>query len=137
VRKGLATLVAILVLAGQAEASPQQDILGWMNQARSGPNLVVGGRIDELAQTHSERMAAKERIFHTADLVAKLIEAGVSFWICGENVGSSTVGLRAMFLAFMRSPPHRANILNPAFRRVGIGIARARGALWVTLIFVG
>ena len=136
-RKGLATLVAFLVLSGPAEATPQEDFLRWMNQARTGPNLVVGWRIDQLAQEHSERMAAQRRIFHTADLVATLIAAGVSFYLCGENVGSSTVGLRAMFLAFMRSPPHRANILNPAFRRVGIGIAHTPGAVWVTLIFVG
>jgi uncharacterized protein YkwD len=35
----------------------------------------------------------------------------------------------------MRSPAHRANILNPAYRQVGVGIVRANGRLWITQVF--
>jgi hypothetical protein len=38
---------------------------------------------------------------------------------------------------FMRSDPHRDNILRRGYRRVGIGVHAYDGFLWVTLIFVG
>jgi uncharacterized protein YkwD len=37
----------------------------------------------------------------------------------------------------MRSAPHRANILNARYRRIGIGVVKARGLVWVTAIFYG
>jgi uncharacterized protein YkwD len=37
----------------------------------------------------------------------------------------------------MHSAGHRGNILKRAFRRVGIGVVRARGSTWVTVIFYG
>ena len=37
----------------------------------------------------------------------------------------------------MGSGGHRANILNPRFRRIGIGVVKARGSVWVTTIFYG
>ena len=35
----------------------------------------------------------------------------------------------------MGSAPHRANILNPRMRQVGVGVRGAGGQLWVTEIF--
>ena len=46
-------------------------------------------------------------------------------WIVGENIGWGSGRLdtpRAMMIAWMRSPGHRANILNRRFRDVGVGI---------------
>ena len=52
-------------------------------------------------------------------------------WLVGENIGwgigpLSTPG--AMVHQWLRSPPHRANILRSAFRDVGIGIVRGSPA---------
>ena len=47
-------------------------------------------------------------------------------WVVGENLGWGTGELAtpaAMMSAWMNSPGHRANILNPEFREIGIGIA--------------
>jgi uncharacterized protein YkwD len=46
----------------------------------------------------------------------------------GENIGGGH-GRRfgspmAVFKGWMHSPPHRANILDPAFRDVGVGVSR-------------
>jgi hypothetical protein len=35
----------------------------------------------------------------------------------------------------MHSAPHRANILDPRMRQVGVGIVKRDGALWVTEVF--
>jgi uncharacterized protein YkwD len=37
----------------------------------------------------------------------------------------------------MHSPAHRSNILNARYRRIGIGVVKARGVVWVTTIFYG
>ncbi len=38
--------------------------------------------------------------------------------------------------AFMESPGHRANILEPRFTKIGLGVYRnAAGAFWVTEMF--
>jgi uncharacterized protein YkwD len=52
----------------------------------------------------------------------------------GENIAYNA-SVRRVHRAFMRSPGHRANILNPHIRRVGVGIVERAGQLWVTEIF--
>ena len=79
-------------------------------------------------------MAIAGRIFHTDSLGAKL--TSVSWRQAGENVGAGG-SMRALYDAFMQSKPHRENILERGFRRVGIGVYAHDGFLWVTLIFVG
>ncbi len=52
-----------------------------------------------------------------------LQQAGVSYRSAAENVTGSLT-LSGAHKALMDSPAHRANILNPAFNQVGIGINR-------------
>jgi uncharacterized protein YkwD len=54
--------------------------------------------------------------------------ARVSAYFVGENIGGG-VGSQlgsplAVFQAWMHSPPHRANILDPEFHDLGVGVAR-------------
>jgi uncharacterized protein YkwD len=51
-----------------------------------------------------------------------------------ENVGVGA-NFREIQVQFMASDAHRANILDAAFRRVGIGVVRQGGRAWVTQIF--
>jgi uncharacterized protein YkwD len=39
--------------------------------------------------------------------------------------------------AFMASPLHRQNILRSTFQNAAIGVVRAHGRIWVTVIFYG
>ncbi len=54
----------------------------------------------------------------------------------GENVGAGT-SIGAVHRKMMRSSSHRNNILKQGFDRVGVGIVRAKGLVWVTEIFAG
>ena len=38
--------------------------------------------------------------------------------------------------AIMASPSHRAAILEPRYRKVGVGVYQARGELWATEMFL-
>lgn len=77
-------------------------------------------------------MASLRRFFDSACLDCILRSHGWS-WI-GENVGYAPT-VRRMNRWFLHSPPHRANILSRHFTRVGIGIVRSGGSVWVTEIF--
>ena len=64
-----------------------------------------------------------------ADLVKRISQTAYlpcnCYWGVGENVGygEETLGTpRAMVEAWMNSPEHRANILNPRYEHIGIGV---------------
>ena len=86
------------------------------------------------ARRHSRRMAERERIFHTANLRQKLRRYNWTTY--GENIAQAGT-LRRVKDFWMRSPPHRANLLNGEYRRAGVGVVRDGGWFWVTVIFYG
>ncbi|MFA5246207.1 MAG: CAP domain-containing protein, partial [Pedobacter sp.] len=47
---------------------------------------------------------------------------GVSYRYAGENIAGNSTASRAM-TAWMQSEGHRANILNPNFTHIGLGVA--------------
>jgi uncharacterized protein YkwD len=54
--------------------------------------------------------------------------------VANVGVEESVDGLQE---AFMASRVHRANILRSTFDHTAIAMVRARGSLWVTVIFYG
>ena len=133
----LSIVLAVVAPSAQARWTPRADILTWMNQARDRHGAVELNRVRklrEMADLHSRQMAYEGRIFHTEQLSARL--RIVSWSVAGENVGVGPK-LWALYEAFMKSDAHRHNILEHRFQRVGIGVYRADGFLWITLIFVG
>jgi len=78
-----------------------------------------------VARAHSQDMFAKGYFAHDnlegKDPFDRMRAAGIRFQSAGENLAlAQTVEIAHVNL--MNSPGHRANILNPAFGRVGIGI---------------
>lgn len=97
--------------------------------------LSLNVSLSKYAKRHSRNMADKGYLFHTADLAEKL--KGLHWSIGGENVGVGS-SLSSLEDAFMRSKPHRANILRRTFDHSAIGICRDDDAnVWVTVIFYG
>ena len=93
--------------------------------------------MSNLARQHSIAMANKGYIFHTANPSSFYLK-GVRWSTWGENVGVTTGTIGGIEQAFMKSPAHRANILNRNFDRVAVGTYRdADGYLWVTVFFYG
>ncbi len=96
--------------------------------------LSADADLRRMAWRHSVAMSKERTLFHTYDLATKLQSWHPRYW--GENIGVSS-SLWGMFKGFRKSAPHRANLLNPRFKIIGIGVALARGAYWVTMDFVG
>lgn len=104
------------------------------------PPLRVHQGLTQVAREHSRRMADANQLSHQfagEDRVsARIASTNLRFHTSGENVGLNS-SLEGVEPEFMDSPPHRANILNPKYDRVGIGVVEKDGVLWVTQDFAG
>ena len=92
--------------------------------------LAVDPQLRDIARAWSAQMAAAGGISHNPALADQ-----VSNWQkIGENVG---VGgdVTTIENAFEASPHHYANLVDPAFTYIGIGVVDANGSIWVTQDF--
>ena len=145
-RSAITTLGAILLggalllapVSGQARPSSQSiQLMNLHNHERTTrgiPALRYSSSLSVAAYRHSQLMQSRGRIFHSSD--AQLLNLLGTLHEIGENVGvgPTIVGLHQ---AFMLSPLHRANILDRAYRYVGVGVVLSRGSYWVTVLFKG
>ena len=99
--------------------------------AEKAPNMTDLARY---ATRHSRRMAALGYLFHSRDGQLHGALEGTGWSVAGENVGVGP-SLEELQAAFMRSAPHRANVLRPEYQRVGIGVVESGDVLWITLVF--
>jgi uncharacterized protein YkwD len=82
------------------------------------------------AQAWAETMAAESHLRHSNLLDG--MPGG--FLQLGENVGRGP-GTAEIHTAFLDSPAHRANLLDPTYQWIGTGAARGRdGALYVAVV---
>lgn len=87
--------------------------------------MTVNMDLVRIARLKSTDMIQKNYFDHTSPTYGSpfdmMNKAGIAYRTAGENLaGASTVTIAHTNL--MNSPGHRANILNPAFTEIGIGI---------------
>jgi uncharacterized protein YkwD len=148
----LAAAIAVsLTVAGNAQTAaltrPETAILRVMNEVRAANGLRplrLDVRLERAARGHSRTMLRTQSFFH-GDYITRIRRAGVRAPCIGENLAWGTGALsqaRAIVNGWLASPPHRANLLRPGFRTVGVGAVRGTfegyaGALLVTTDFAG
>ena len=78
----------------------------------------------------AERRSAQHGFEGEPGLSARVKQAGAHFSWLSENV---TQGPSPEFIhtQFMKSPPHRANILDRDMDSIGVGVVEQRGQLFV------
>lgn len=93
--------------------------------------LVTANDLQALAQQRANEMARSGALAHTTNLGSK-----VSGWQrLGENVGRGP-NLTDIETAFMNSPSHRENILDPDFTQLGVGVTfDGKDYFYVAVIF--
>ena len=144
-----ATVFALLGASTTAEArglsTPETSLLQTMNAVRTshglGP-LRVDSRLIRAARGHTADMLHRQYFAH-GSITSRAHAAGARGPVYGEDLAWVT-GLTAKWVVdhWLASPPHRAVLLRPGFRRVGIGIgfgtfAGHSGAGVVTADFAG
>lgn len=138
----------------------EQRVFQYVNQARDeniprwlgrGP-LQWHPQLALVARQHANDMLERRYVAHATPegvTVANRIDRhGISYLACGENIGvvygpasHGDRGIQEVHSAFMNQPRrltnHRANILNPVWTHIGIGVAYApEGQLIVTQNFI-
>jgi len=123
--------------AGQASASAgdEASFVASLNAVRAGvglPALTTNTQLANLSRGHAQVMADAGEIFHADPISAGFTGAWSKI---GENVG---VGANVPVLvdAFVASPGHYANIIDPAFTQIGVGVVWKDGALYTTHRFL-
>ncbi len=128
-------LLPVLAYAQQVPTREQQQILDQTNQARQEQGIAAlrwDPALASAAQAHAQRMADQRALSHQlpgeAGLAARVGQAGGHFRAVAENVAmaGSVDGLQK---EWMKSAPHRANILDPGMDHVGVGLVE-RGGYW-------
>jgi uncharacterized protein YkwD len=138
----LVVVVAVLVAGASSSVHasvvpPRVKMLRLLNQSRQAhgrPVLRLNAPVSYRAWLHSRNMVRQNTLFHTRRLYDAVRAYRPSAW--GENVGVAGLVTRVRTL-WMQSAGHRVILLNPRYRRVGVGIVKARGGVWVTAIFYG
>jgi uncharacterized protein YkwD len=125
-----------------ARPALEAQMLALVNQARSEHGLrelSADPEAAEVARAHSRDMLARGYFSHVSPQgltpFDRLQRAGVRYRAAGENLALAP-RVTVAHDGLMNSPGHRANLLNPRFGRVGIGIVDGgRHGLMVTQKF--
>jgi uncharacterized protein YkwD len=98
--------------------------------------LKAGRCPDHFAETWTRHMARTGDFDHQS--LAPFFRRCHGIHIAGENIAAGYETPRQLVSGWMHSEGHRANILNPAFHRIGVSGWRSRGGTtYATQDFVG
>jgi uncharacterized protein YkwD len=135
-------------VARAPEASVSEAVRCLVNAQRAAHQLSAlraAPSLRRAADRHSRDMVVRRFFAHVSPggstLTDRARHAGYSGFTLGEAIGWGTDQLgtpAAIVNAWMHSPPHRAIILHPRFREIGVGVTRgtpqdrsAPGAVYV------
>jgi uncharacterized protein YkwD len=116
----------------------ERQIFDWTNQEREKANVPAlkwNGRLAIAARIHSDEMAKQGQLSHQLPneptFTQRISDRGARFSAAAENVGFAD-DAETLQSGWMHSPGHRANILNPIYDEIGIGIVRKGDRFYAT-----
>lgn len=140
-----------LIYPGQVLTIPQTDskvsayeaeVVRLVNEIRQENGLqplTANWELSRVARYKSQDMKDKGYFSHTSPTYGtpfQMIRAfGLSFRTAGENIAKGYATPQAVVNGWMNSSGHRANILNSAYKQIGVGYV-AQGSYW-TQMFIG
>ncbi|MBZ0293154.1 MAG: CAP domain-containing protein [Anaerolineae bacterium] len=109
--------------------STAEEMLNLVNgrRCRAGlAPLVLNNSLTTAAQTHSDRMAslnffAHDDPYNSSTFITRAQAAGYSGSYMGENIAAGQNSVDDAFRAWWQSSGHKANIMNPSYREMGLG----------------
>lgn len=124
------------------DPTAEQQLLDLANQARAqagAPTLKLDAGLCQAARAHAEAMFAARQLSHQFDGEPSLSQrlgnaTRTTLDQEGENVAldfNAENGHKHLML----SPPHRANLLNPAYNVIGLGVVRSGDRVYIVQDF--
>jgi uncharacterized protein YkwD len=149
--KLLVAFVAALLLLGAASTASargltasEASVLKAINGARTSHGLGtvrVDSRLTVTARAHSVDML-RHQYFSHGSFAGRVRASGAAGPMFGEDLAWGPASAPWVVSQWLASPAHRAVLLRPGFRRVGVGAVRGTfsgmsGAMVVTADFAG
>jgi hypothetical protein len=118
---GFATLAAAPANADTIDAAAEAQFVTLINALRASKGLgtlSVDGNLTSVARNWSQQMANAGTISHNPNFPNQV----TSDWqTLGENVGQG-YSVQSLFDAFVASPHHYENLVEPSYTRIGVGV---------------
>ena len=130
---GATALVAVpLTQVAQASASGTYENSVYANtnvqRAKYDRVSLKGAKcLDRFAERQAAKMAAEQRMYHQQ--LGPILKA-CKLSMVGENVAYGYPNGKAAVSAWMKSPGHKANILNKNYRLIAVGAAQDKDGRW-------
>jgi len=105
----------------------EASLVRAVNEVRTSylvPPLKVDVRLLRAARAHTRTMLRTD-VFAHGSFGSRLGSSGAVGPLFGENLAwgvGTNAEARAIVQAWLESPGHRANLLRPGFRRIGLGV---------------
>jgi uncharacterized protein YkwD len=123
-------------------SNQEQTLLNLVNQERLKQGLeplALHPELVELARRKSTDMVQNNYFAHTSPTLGSFAQmiynAGIPFRSAGENLAMARNAQYAFYL-LLGSPAHKANMLNPNFTHIGIGVVPNNYGVVVTQLFI-
>jgi hypothetical protein len=141
----LAGLIAVAILvtgtAAHADTIVKGDeahVLSLMNGTRANlgrQHLSAHDYLTGMAERQAQRMADRGDIYHNPNLSGEISSSGMDWRKVGENVGMGP-NVDLIEDAFLKSPHHYDNIVDPSYNLAGVGAIKADdGTMYVVQVF--
>ncbi|WP_415951502.1 CAP domain-containing protein [Streptomyces sp. KLOTTS4A1] len=124
-----------------AGSGAEAQVLALVNQERAQAGcrpVTADGELAALAEDFSADMAARGFFDHTdpdGDTPWDRADAAGITNLGGENIARGQADAKAVMDSWMKSPGHRANILNCDYKTLGVGAHFGAGGPWWTQDF--
>ncbi|EBA13873.1 hypothetical protein RCCS2_08289 [Roseobacter sp. CCS2] len=122
--------------------SPSNTFAGMLNGVRAdngAESVSYDARLGTAARRHANDMAANNFFSHTGSDGSsggdRITDAGYNWRTWGENIARGQQDERAVLNAWVNSPGHQRNNVNPRFEDFALAKADSnRGPYWVLLL---
>jgi uncharacterized protein YkwD len=128
--------MVVIPIEASAQVGPARAVRMWsecilttINEARAGTGarpLKLDLRVSLAAFGHSTDQALAQSMSHSdaagTNAGTRLQAAGYNWSTWGENVAAGQADCATVTAAWLGSSTHRANIMNPLFRDVGVAM---------------
>ncbi|WP_455352232.1 CAP domain-containing protein [Streptomyces sp. SYSU K217416] len=127
---------------GGSSDGVEGQVVALVNKERAAAGcspVTSNAKLTRAADDYSDVMAASGVMSHTgpdgSTMTSRVEAAGYVWSTLGENIARGQADAAAVMNSWMNSPGHRANILNCAFKEIGVGVHAGDGGPWWTQNF--
>ena len=130
------------VVGRKSDAQIRARVVALVNDARSSsrrcgrerfaaaPSLAVSQQLNDAAASHARDMARKKFFEHRGSNGSqpkdRVLRAGYQSRLTGENIAYGPESAEEVVAGWLASPGHCANIMDPRFQDIGVGLAVGR-----------